>query len=61
MTIIPQKFLVKSVDVIPGRLEKLVANEGEYIEFYIKVDALYFLPVVINCINYIPKINCILK
>ena len=33
MTSIPQEFLVKSIDVFHGRLEKLVANDGAYIEF----------------------------
>ena len=33
MTSIPQEFLVKSVDAVPGRLEKLVANAGSHIEF----------------------------
>ena len=30
---IPQEFLVKSVDAVHGRLEKLVANDGAHIEF----------------------------
>ena len=29
---IPQEFLVKSVDAIHGRLEKLVGNDGAHIE-----------------------------
>lgn len=33
MSSIPQEFLVKSVDAIPGRLEKLVAKSGAHIEF----------------------------
>ena len=33
MTSIPQEFLVKSVDAVPGRLERLVENSGAYIEF----------------------------
>ena len=33
MSSIPQEFLVKSIDVVPGRLEKLVANAGAHIEF----------------------------
>ena len=33
MISIPQEFLAKSVDAIPGRLEKLVANKGAHIEF----------------------------
>ena len=30
---IPQGFLVKPVDAVQGRLEKLVANDGAHIEF----------------------------
>ena len=33
MSFIPQVFLVKSVDAVHGRLEKLVANDGAYIAF----------------------------
>ena len=33
MTFILQEFLVKSVDSVHGRLEKLVANDGAHIEF----------------------------
>ena len=33
MSSIPQEFLVKSVDAVPGRLEKPVANAGVHIEF----------------------------
>ena len=33
MSSIPQEFLVKSVDAVHGRLEKLVANDGAHIEF----------------------------
>ena len=33
MTSIPQEFLVKSVDAVHGRLEKLVANDGAHIIF----------------------------
>ena len=30
---IPQEFLVKSVDAVPGELEKLVVNTGANTEF----------------------------
>ena len=33
MTFILQEFFVKSVDAVPSRLGKLVANDGAYIEF----------------------------
>ena len=33
MSSIPKEFLVKSVDAIHGRLEKLGANDGARIEF----------------------------
>ena len=33
MIFILQEFLVKSVDSVHGRLEKLVANDGAHIEF----------------------------
>ena len=33
MRFIPQEFLVKSVDTVRDRLEKLVANDGAHIEF----------------------------
>ena len=32
MSSIPQEFLVKSVDAVPSRLEKLVVNAGTHIE-----------------------------
>ena len=33
MSSTPQEFLVKSVDAVYGRLEKLVTNDGAQIEF----------------------------
>ena len=33
MSSIPQGFLVKSLDAVHGRLEKVVANDGAHIEF----------------------------
>ena len=33
MSSIPQEFLMKSVYVVPSRLEKLVANVGTHIRF----------------------------
>ena len=33
MSSIPQEFLMRSVDAVHGRFEKLVANDGAHIEF----------------------------
>lgn len=46
---IPQKFLMKSVDAIPGRIEKLVEKSGAHIEFWIEPHAKRFPFISISC------------